>query len=119
MKIEVSIGEIVDKYTILAIKLLKINDEEKLKNIKKEFNYLLNIMKKLDIKESDINDLMDINVRLWFIEDHKRECEKKKDFGTLFIDSARNVYKFNDERARIKKAINIKYGSKFHEEKSY
>ena len=70
MKIEVSIGEIVDKYTILAIKLLKINDEEKLKNIKKEFNYLLNIMKKLDIKESDINDLMDINVRLWFIEDH-------------------------------------------------
>jgi hypothetical protein len=119
MKIEVSIGEIVDKYTIIAIKLLKIKDEEKLKNIKKEYNYLNDIVKNLNIEHIDTFDLMDINQKLWDIENHKRQCEKDNDFGELFIDSARNVYKFNDERARIKKAINIKYGSEFHEEKSY
>lgn len=120
MKIEVSIGEIVDKLSILQIKLENITDEEKLVNIKKEFNYLYDIVfKDLKIQLDDYQPLLNINHRLWNIEDDIRDEERAKRFEDRFIELARAVYVTNDERSRIKKDINIKYGSNFVEEKSY
>jgi len=120
MKIEVSIGEIVDKLSILQIKLENITDEDKLVNIKKEFNYLYNIVfKDLKIQLDDYQRLLDINKQLWDIEDDIRDEERNKRFGERFIELARAVYVTNDERSRIKKDINLKYGSEFVEEKSY
>ena len=120
MLIEVSIGEIVDKLSILQIKLENIKDEEKLVNIKKEFNYLYDIVfKDLKIQLDDYQPLLNINHRLWDIEDDIRDEERAKRFGDRFIELARAVYVTNDERSRIKKDINIKYGSDFVEEKSY
>ena len=120
MKIEVSIGEIVDKLSILQIKLENITDEDKLVNIKKEFNYLYNIVfKDLQIQLDDYQRLLDINKQLWNIEDDIRDEERAKCFEERFIELARAVYVTNDERSRIKKGINIKYGSDFVEEKSY
>ena len=120
MQIEVSIGEIVDKLSILQIKLENITDEGKLVNIKKEFNYLYNIVfKDLQIQLDDYQRLLDINKQLWDIEDDIRDEERAKRFEDKFIELARAVYVTNDERSRIKKDINIKYGSDFVEEKSY
>ena len=120
MKIEVSIGEIVDKLSILQIKLENITDEDKLVNIKKEFNYLYNIVfKDLQIQLDDYQRLLNINKQLWDIEDDIRDEERAKRFEDRFIELARAVYVTNDERSRIKKDINIKYGSDFVEEKSY
>ena len=120
MQIEVSIGEIVDKLSILQIKLENITDEDKLVNIKKEFNYLYNIVfKDLQIQLDDYQRLLNINKQLWDIEDDIRDEERAKRFGDRFIELARAVYVTNDERSRIKKDINIKYGSDFVEEKSY
>lgn len=120
MKIEISIGEIVDKLSILQIKLENITDEDKLVNIKKEFNYLYNIVfKDLKIQLDDYQRLLDINKQLWDIEDDIRDEERNKSFGEKFIELARAVYVTNDERSRIKKNINLKYGSEFVEEKSY
>jgi hypothetical protein len=120
MQIEVSIGEIVDKLSILQIKLENITDEDKLVNIKKEFNYLYDIVfKDLQIQLDDYNRLLDINKQLWDIEDDIRDEERAKRFEDRFIELARAVYVTNDERSRIKKDINIKYGSDFVEEKSY
>ena len=120
MKIEVSIGEIVDKLSILQIKLENIKDEEKLINIKKEFNYLYNIVfKDLKMQLDDYQRLLDINKQLWDIEDDIRDEERAKRFESKFIELARAVYVTNDERSRIKKDINLKYGSDFVEEKSY
>lgn len=120
MKIEVSIGEIVDKLSILQIKLENITDEDKLVNIKKEFNYLYDIVfKDLKIQLDDYNRLLAINKQLWDIEDDIRDEERAKRFKDRFIELARAVYVTNDERSRIKKDINLKYGSDFVEEKSY
>jgi hypothetical protein len=120
MKIEVSIGEIVDKLSILQIKLENIKDEDKLVNIKKEFNYLYDIVfKDLKIQLDDYQRLLDINKQLWGIEDDIRDEERAKRFEDKFIELARAVYVTNDERSRIKKDINLKYGSEFVEEKSY
>ena len=120
MKIEVSIGEIVDKLSILQIKLENIKDEEKLINIKKEFNYLYDIVfKDLQIQLDDYQRLLNINKQLWDIEDDIRDEERAKRFESKFIELARAVYVTNDERSRIKKDINLKYGSDFVEEKSY
>ena len=120
MQIEVSIGEIVDKLSILQIKLENITDEDKLVNIKKEFNYLYDIVfKDLKIQLDDYNRLLAINKQLWDIEDDIRDEERAKRFEDRFIELARAVYVTNDERSRIKKDINIKYGSDFVEEKSY
>lgn len=120
MQIEVSIGEIVDKLSILQIKLENITDEGKLVNIKKEFNYLYDIVfKDLKIQLDDYNRLLAINKQLWDIEDDIRDEERAKRFEDRFIELARAVYVTNDERSRIKKDINIKYGSDFVEEKSY
>ena len=120
MKIEVSIGEIVDKLSILKIKSNNIKDESKLNNVKKEYDYLYDVVfKDLKISEDDFYKLVLINERLWDIEDELRDKEREKSFGEDFIDLARSVYFTNDKRAEIKKEINLKYGSLFVEEKSY
>jgi hypothetical protein len=120
MKIEVSVGEIVDKLTILRIKTLNIKDESKLENVRKEYEYLSDIVfKELKIDIDDFNELVFINNKLWVIEDDIRDKERAKEFDEDFIFLARQVYRVNDERFRVKKDINEKYGSEFVEEKSY
>jgi hypothetical protein len=120
MKIEVSIGEIVDKLSILKIKSDNITDSDKLKNIKKEYDYLYNIVfDDLKVSQEDFNELLSINKKLWVIEDDLRDKESNQEFDSVFIELARSVYFVNDKRAEIKKEINIKYGSLFVEEKSY
>ena len=120
MKIEVSIGEIVDKLSILDIKKRKITDADKLVNIEKEYLYLHEIVfADLNIDMDDYNNLLTVNEELWGIEDLIRIKEKNKDFDEGFIDLARLVYVTNDIRFEFKKIINIKYGSNFSEEKSY
>lgn len=120
MKIEVSIGEIIDKLSILQIKTSFIKDDEKLNNVKKEYDYLYNIVfNEMKIKQSDFSNMVNINQVLWKIEDDIRDKERDKVFDTEFIELARSVYTTNDKRAEIKKEINLKYGSLFVEEKSY
>jgi len=120
---EISAGELIDKITILEIKKDKITNNEKLIDIKKELFSLNETMNKFIPDESlikkHINDLKEINLKLWHIEDGKRAAEKNKDFDEKFISLARNVYKFNDERAKIKLAINNTLGSNIKEVKSY
>jgi len=122
MKIEVSIGEIVDKLSILKIKTENITDKVKLDNVIKEYEYLLGVVEgDLNIStDSDLyNELLSINKELWDIEDDIRDKEREKSFDEEFILLARSVYFTNDKRADIKKRINIEYGSDFVEEKSY
>ena len=120
---EISAGELVDKITILEIKKNKISDENKLKEIDKELNSLNNTMDKFILEKSKIlnfkDQLKEINLKLWDIEDGKRTAEKNNDFGKKFIELARNVYKFNDERAKIKLKINEILGSNIKEVKSH
>jgi hypothetical protein len=119
-EIEVSIGEIVDKLSILRLKLLNITDKEKLKNVTKEYDYLYNIVfNDLKIESFDFDRMVDINKILWDVEDSIRDKEREKQFDSDFIEMARTVYITNDQRAEIKKEINTKYGSSFVEEKSY
>jgi hypothetical protein len=122
MQIKVSLGEIVDKYTILMIKASKIQDPAKLENVTKELTYLIDVLKTEDPLMTDYpltKALFEINKALWNVEDLLRDFERAKNFGKEFIDLARNVYKLNDKRADIKKQINMKFGSDFVEEKSY
>ena len=122
MKIEVSIGEIVDKLSILKIKTENITDKVKLDNVVKEYEYLLGVVENdLNIStESDLyKELLSINKELWVIEDDIRDKERDKSFDDEFISLARSVYFTNDKRADVKKRINIEYGSEFVEEKSY
>jgi hypothetical protein len=120
MEIEVSIGEIVDKLSILKIKKNNISDDKKLININKEYFYLHHkVFQELNVDESDFNTLYVVNEELWSIEDKIRLKEKNREFDDVFIDLARSVYITNDKRANIKKIINEKYNSTFVEEKSY
>lgn len=120
MLIEVSIGEIVDKLSILELKKLNIKDEDKLKNIIKEYDYLYDIVfNELKIDQDDFLSLFNINQTLWEVEDRLRNKEKIKAFNSEFVELARLVYITNDKRSDIKKQINIKYDSTFIEEKSY
>ncbi|MCH8553022.1 MAG: DUF6165 family protein [Natronospirillum sp.] len=121
----VSLGEMVDKITILEIKTRHIKDAAKLKNVQHE----------LDVLSERLNQLLDtdglqtlqplkgklgeINQKLWNIEDDIRDCERQKDFGDTFVQLARAVYFTNDERAAVKKDINLAFGSELVEEKSY
>jgi len=120
---EISAGELFDKITILEIKKSKISNKEKLNDIDKELLSLKEAVNKYIPNQSKIskyiNELKNINLKLWDIEDGKRAAEKNKDFGEKFIELARNVYKFNDERAKIKLAINTSLGSNIKEVKSY
>jgi hypothetical protein len=122
MIIEISIGEAFDRLTILKIKSEKIKDESKLTNVMNEYFYLQNLLsEELDVNEDndDFKRLLEINQTLWDVEDLLREYEAKKDFGANFVQLARSVYVLNDERAKVKKEINLAYGSQFVEEKSY
>ena len=120
---EISAGELFDKITILEIKKEKISNNEKLVDVEKELSSLKDTVEKFIPDQSKIskhiNDLKEINLKLWDIEDGKRAAEKEKKFDDKFIELARNVYKFNDERAKIKLAINIALGSNIKEVKSY
>ena len=120
---EISAGELIDKITILEIKREKISNKEKLFEVNKELNSLNETLKKSINDSSNIinfkNDLKNINLKLWDIEDGKRSAEKNNKFDEKFIELARNVYKFNDERAKIKLAINNALGSNIKEVKSY
>lgn len=120
--VPISVGELVDKLTILQIKLQNIDDPEKWKNVRAEWDILSNLPEYKDIAYEVapfFTNLYIVNMELWKIEDDIRECEREQNFGRRFIDLARAVYKTNDKRATIKKNINIKYGSKIIEEKSY
>jgi hypothetical protein len=119
MKIEVSNGEIVDKQTILVIKKNKIKDKSKLKNIEIELDILNYVITQIEFNVEDHINLLEINRRLWYVEDQLRLCEYKKRFDDHFIQLARQVYHLNDRRARIKKQINLSTGSTLVEEKSY
>ena len=120
---EISAGELIDKITILEIKKEKISNKEKLIEVEKELVSLNESLKKFINDENKIlsfkNDLKNINLKLWDIEDGKRSAEKNNKFDEKFIQLARNVYKFNDERAKIKLAINNALGSNIKEVKSY
>ena len=120
---EISAGELIDKITILEIKKEKISNKEKLVEVDKELISLNETLKKSINDESKIlsfkNDLKNINLKLWDIEDGKRSAEKNSQFDKKFIELARSVYKFNDERAKIKLAINNALGSNIKEVKSY
>ena len=110
MKIEVSVGEIVDKLSILDIKRVEITDTTKLINVEVEYYYLYDIVfSELNIDIVDYNTLLDINKQLWDIEDSIRLKEKNKEFDNVFIHYARLVYITNDMRAEAKKQINKKY----------
>jgi len=121
MKIEVSIGEVVDKVTILEIKTEKFKNAEKLANVKKEYELLKKEIEKIGIfiTSDEYLRLKEVNLKLWHIEDNIRIEESKKQFGDEFIKLARSVYFENDERATIKKEINLKYDSELVEEKEY
>ena len=120
---EISAGELFDKITILEIKKAKISNKEKLNEIEKELLSLNETVQKFipdqSIISNYIKDLKDINLKLWDIENGKRAAEKNNEFGEKFIELARNVYKFNDQRAKIKYAINTSLGSNIKEVKSY
>ena len=120
---EISAGELFDKITILEIKKEKISNKEKLVDVEKELNSLNVTVGKFIPDQSNvskhIDNLKEINLKLWDIEDGKRAAEKDKKFDEKFIELARNVYKLNDERARIKLAINTALRSNIKEVKSY
>ena len=121
--VEVSIGELLDKISILEIKQEKIKDPEKLKFINNEHSILKDQLEK-NIKSDDklnnlYQSLKEINAKLWVIEDDKRQCEKDKDFGEKFIKLSRDVHFLNDDRAKIKLEINNHTGSVIKEIKEY
>ena len=120
MKIEVSNGEIIDKLTIIQIKLERITDKAKLVNLQKEYDELISASS-LILSTTDplYAALYEVNCELWDIEDRIRDLERKKDFGDEFISTARSVYVKNDRRSEIKREINIKTLSGLIEEKSY
>ena len=121
---EISVGELFDKITILNIKTKKISDNDKLQNIHTELKTLNDQSKKITVSDAQVlNDLVlklqQINEVLWDIENFKRECEAKKDFGENFIKLSRDVHFKNDKRAILKKEINLLSNSQIVEEKEY
>ena len=117
----ISIGELIDKITILELKLEFLTDNNKLLNVNTELTYLNKILSEISIPDItyEREALKLVNRRLWHIENHKRLCEKNQTFDSEFIDSARQVYLKNDLRAEIKRRINTMVGSTIVEEKSY
>ena len=124
LTIEISPGELLDKISILELKLLRIKDEEKLRNIQKEFDTLnpqvVELFEKHDSQlQNHYLELANINGQLWDIEDWIRDCEREKRFDEEFIQLARSVYVTNDQRSEVKKLINVMTNSGLVEEKSY
>ncbi len=123
IEVQISVGELLDKITILEIKTQQISDMKRHSNVVKELSILNAVVdRSVELNQRVVglmNDLRDVNRALWDIEDAIRECEKRQDFGLLFIELARSVYKKNDQRASLKRQINELTGSKLVEEKSY
>lgn len=123
IQIDVAPGELIDKLTILEIKLLHITEPEKRHHVDHEYQVLDQIRRAAIPGSTDLDDLVvelkTVNEQLWRIEDAIRDCEREGDFGPRFIDLARSVYRTNDRRAAIKRAINDLLGSDLVEEKSY
>ena len=121
--VEVSIGELLDKISILEIKQVKIKDPEKLKFINNEHSILKDQLEKNVRSDDKLNtlyqSLKEINAKLWVIEDDKRQCEKEKNFGEKFVKLSRDVHFLNDDRAKIKLEINNYTGSVIKEIKEY
>lgn len=119
----ISLGELIDKITILEIKNEMINDKEKLKNISNELDKLFSLLNSLQLSKKDLDkyskQLYVVNKKLWETEDILRALENEKSFNKEFIENARNVYKLNDERFRIKNKLNKQFSSEIIEEKSY
>ena len=118
----VSLGELVDKISILHIKNEKIKDDDKLKLVREELNLLnntLNATVKINVIQKYLDSLIEINSELWVVEDDIRDCERKKKFDKKFIELARSVYVINDQRSKVKLDINKKFGSTIIEVKSY
>ena len=123
IQVPVSAGELVDKITILRVKAARIGDPAKEANVHRELT-LLEAVAGEHLPESPelrrlIDELTEINGRLWDVEDGKRDCERRQDFGPAFVELARSVYLENDRRARVKRRINVLTGSEIVEEKSY
>ena len=123
IEIPISVGELVDRITILRLKKDKLDEREKVANVELELAHLEEILERevggLKGIESLVVQLHDVNAHLWEIEDELRDLESVQNFGVRFIEIARRVYQFNDERYRLKRAISDHYGSMFVEEKSY
>lgn len=123
MKVELPVGDIVDKVTILVIKETNIDDAEKVKHVKNELSVLRKSWKEAGFTPMEELEnwqpLLDVNKKLWDVEDDIRECERQGDFGEKFIKLARSVYRLNDTRAKHKNAISIALGSTLLEQKSY
>ncbi|MFV0506374.1 MAG: DUF6165 family protein [Bacteroidales bacterium] len=120
MKIEVSNGEIVDKLTIIEIKLSEITDKAKLTNLRKEYVVLDKAVATIISKDNELyKELLKINKELWDVEDRLRDMERRKDFGEAFVKNARAVYYTNDKRSEVKRKINEITNSDLVEEKSY
>lgn len=123
IKIPVSVGELVDRVTILRLKKARLQDREKLANAEFELEHLEKILARdvgtLEGIESLVRQLHNVNGQLWDIENELRDLEAVQNFGSRFVEMARQVYQFNDERYRLKRAIGDHYGSTFVEEKSY
>ena len=120
--VPISVGELMDKITILEIKSERINNPSQLENILRELE-ALRAVRLRDIQRAMLDklsaELKRVNAKLWDVEDAIRDCEARADFGEPFIELARMVYQLNDERSRLKKAINLASGSRIIEEKSY
>ena len=123
LMVEVAPGELIDKITILEIKLNKIDDEAKLKNVRREYEILMETyranIEKTDALGALVDELREANAKLWDIEDDIRDLERARDFGDAFVSLARSVYKSNDRRAATKRKINELLNSRIVEEKSY
>lgn len=121
VQVSVSLGELIDKMTILKIKQLKIEDSEKLKHVGEELSSLQSTLDSLSLEgyQELESQLIETNTKLWEIEDDIREKERNKDFGEEFIKLARAVYITNDRRFELKSQLNSKFGSQFQEVKSY
>ena len=123
LMVEVAPGELIDKITILEIKLKKIDDEAKLTNVRREYEILMETycanIEETDALRALIDALRDANAKLWDIEDDIRDLERAKDFGDAFVSLARSVYRSNDRRAAMKREINELLNSTILEEKSY
>ena len=118
----ISVGELIDKITILRIKLDKIRDGAAHENVKREFDQLMHIRARLELA-ADLTDpeeqLFETNLRLWKVEDDLRDLERLGDFGSRFVELARSVYTLNDRRSALKRRINAVTSSSIVEEKSY
>lgn len=123
ISVEIAPGELIDKITILEIKLERMDDAEKLRNVRIEWETLTAARDAAAASSGELDaltrDLKEVNEKLWVIEDDIRDCERNGDFGETFVKLARAVYVTNDKRAQLKKDINLMLGSRILEEKSY